>query len=296
MRQGDPISPKLFTSAMEDAFRTLEWQAYGINIDGEHLTHLRFADDILLLSHDPLELQTMIRELSDASQMVGLNMNIKKTKVMMSNKLQNKTITVNGRVIEQVENYIYLGKNISLENDTAAEVKRRIQLAWAKFGKLTLIFRDKDLPISLKKQIFNQCIIPVLSYGAETWTTTKKLEKKLRVTERAMERIMVGVTKRDKVKNIDLREKTKVRDIIHEIKTKKWRWAGHLARRQDSRWTHRVTEWTPRECTRSRGRQSRRWMDEIKGSQGITWMRSACDRKKWKREEEAFLQQWREIG
>ena len=296
VRQGDPISPKLFTAAMEDAFRSLDWESYGINIDGEQLTHLRFADDILLVSHDPLELQKMICELNNASKKAGLNMNIKKTKVMMSTKLQNKTITVDGRIIERVENYTYLGKNISLENETAGEVKRRIQLSWAKFGKLGVIFRDKDIPISLKKQAFNQCIIPVLSYGAETWTTTKKLEKKLRVTERAMERIMVGITKRDKVRNTELREKTKVRDVIHEIKTKKWRWAGHLARREDNRWTHKVTEWTPRTYTRSRGRQSRRWMDEIKGSQGIVWMRSACDRKKWKNDEEAFLQQWREIG
>ena len=82
------------------------------------------------------------------------------------------------------------------------------------------------------------------------------MEKKLRVTERAMERIMLGVTRRDKVRNEDLRKKTNARDIIQEIKTKKWRWAGHLARRKDNRWTHNVTNWTPRTQTRRRGRQS----------------------------------------
>ena len=95
-----------------------------------------------------------------------------------------------------------MGKRISLNSETAGEVKRRIQLGWAKFGKLSFIFRDEDLPTSLKKQVFNKCIIPVLSYGSETWTTTNKLEKKLRVTERAMERIMIGVTRRDRVTNL----------------------------------------------------------------------------------------------
>ena len=281
---------------MEDAFRSLDWRTYGIIIDGERLNHLRFADDILLVSHDPLELQEMIQELDRESKKAGLNMNIRKTKVMMSNRLKHHSIMVNGREIEKVDNYLYLGKNISLENETAGEVKRRIQLTWAKFGKLGMVFRDDSLPLSLKKQLFNQCIIPVLSYGSETWTTTKKLEKKLRVTERAMERIMVGVTRKDRVKNSELREKTNVRDIITEIKTKKWRWAGHLSRRLDNRWTNKVTEWTPRAYTRSRGRQCRRWRDEISQSCGPAWMRSARDRPRWKRDEEAFLQQWSEIG
>ena len=281
---------------MEDVFRNLDWQSRGIKINGEYLNHLRFADDILLVSHDPLELQTMIQELSVESKKAGLKMNIKKTKVMMSNQLQDHTIAVDGMTIEKVDSYIYLGKNITLENETAGEVRRRIQLAWVKFGKLSIILRDENLPISLKRQIFNQCIIPVLSYGAETWATTKKLEKKLRVTERAMERIMVGVTRRDKVRNEDLRKKTNARDIIQEIKTKKWRWAGHLARRKDNRWTHNITNWTPITQTRRRGRQSRRWMDDIKEFGGVTWMRLAQDRRRWNGDEEAFLLQWRDIG
>ena len=126
-----------------------------------------------------------------------------------------------------------------------------------KFGKLSTIFRDEDLPLSLKVQVFNQCLIPVLSYGEETWATTKKLEKKLRVTERAMERIMVGVTRKDRVRNEDLRKKTNARDIIQEIKTKKWRWAGHLARRHDNRWTHCITEWTPCKNTNETKRQTK---------------------------------------
>ncbi len=79
-------------------------------VDGEHLTHLRFADDILLLCHTPQELEMMIRELSEESRKAGLNMNIKKTKVMMSSILYDYSITVNGTDIEKVDNYIYFGK------------------------------------------------------------------------------------------------------------------------------------------------------------------------------------------
>ncbi|PIK46507.1 endonuclease-reverse transcriptase [Apostichopus japonicus] len=296
VRQGDPISPKLFTAALENAFRNLDWQSKGIAVDGEHLTHLRFADDILLLSHQPQELQAMMQELARESRKAGLNMDIKKTKVMMGDRIRGHQITVQGIEIELVDSYIYLGKRISLNNETPGEVNRRIQLAWVKFGKLSFIFRDQDLPTSLKKQVFNQCIIPVLSYGAETWTTTTKLEKKLRVTESAMERIMIGVTRRDRVTNQNLREKTNVQDIIKEIKVKKWRWAGHLARQHDNRWTKKITNWTPRIV--SEERHAGRVEDGQMNSENLQVFYGKGEHRTDGNgiDEEAFILQWMEIG
>ena len=46
VRQGDTISPKLFTASLESTFRKTNWEGKGVNIDGEYLNHLRFADDI----------------------------------------------------------------------------------------------------------------------------------------------------------------------------------------------------------------------------------------------------------
>ena len=46
VRQGDPLSPKLFTATIQDAFRKIELEERGLNIDGENLSELRFADDI----------------------------------------------------------------------------------------------------------------------------------------------------------------------------------------------------------------------------------------------------------
>ncbi|CAK1589757.1 unnamed protein product [Parnassius mnemosyne] len=50
VRQGDVISPKLFTAALEDVFKLLDWKGYAINVNGEYITHLRFADDIVLMA------------------------------------------------------------------------------------------------------------------------------------------------------------------------------------------------------------------------------------------------------
>uniref|UniRef100_A0AAR5NZF5 Reverse transcriptase domain-containing protein n=1 Tax=Dendroctonus ponderosae TaxID=77166 RepID=A0AAR5NZF5_DENPD len=67
-RQGGTISQKLLTLALQDVFKNLTWQKRGINIDGRFLTHLRFPDDIVLVSGDAdeLELVLLLRELKEA--------------------------------------------------------------------------------------------------------------------------------------------------------------------------------------------------------------------------------------
>ena len=96
------------------------------------------------------------------------------------------------------------------------------------------------------------CVLPTMTYGCEIWTTTKYLEQKLRTAQHAMERRMPNITLRDKVRNSEIRNKTEVKDIIEKIKAAKWRWAGHVVRRDDNRWTKRLTEWQPRTGKRRR--------------------------------------------
>ena len=82
VRQGDTISPKLFTATLESIFRRLNWENKGMKIDGEFLSNLRFADDIFLCTETPQELQQMLQEPSDESRRMGLKMNIAKTKAV----------------------------------------------------------------------------------------------------------------------------------------------------------------------------------------------------------------------
>ncbi len=73
-------------------------------------------------------------------------------------------------------------------------------------------------------------------------------------------------------------KRTKDKDILTTIKMKKWSWAGHVMRRTDNRWTKRVTEWHPRNCERSHGRQRIRWRDEITAFVWAEWSTLTPDR------------------
>ena len=291
-RQGDTISPKLFTMALEDVFKTLNWSNKGININGEYLSNLRFADDIVIFVKDEEELRTMLLEINSACENIGLKMNISKTKIM-SNTERSYPVLVNGVQVERVDSYIYLGHNVMLGRDNQeAEIGRRRGLAWAAFGKLSYILKSPKYSHYLKKKLFDACILPVLTYGIETSVLTKRIMQKLLVTQRAMERRMLGISLRDRRSNVWIREKTKVTDVAERAASLKWSWAGHVARYQDSRWTKKVIEWRPRSGRRSVGRPQMRWSDDIRGCAGGGWMQCAQDRELWRIKGEAYVQQW----
>ena len=94
-----------------------------------------------------------------------------------------------------------------------------------------------------KKRMYDRCVIPTMKYGVETWITTIHLEQKLMTAQGATERRTLNITIRDKIRNFQIRTQTVVKDLMLKIKEAKWRWAGHLKRREDNRWTKRFTEW-----------------------------------------------------
>jgi hypothetical protein len=294
VRQGDTISPKLFTLALENVFKKLNWVEKGLKIDGVYLNHLRFADDIVLISTDIHELKSMLQDLNHKSNQIGLKMNLDKTKIL-SNSLEN--ITIDNINVEKVEQYIYLGHAIKNEKENQTlEIKRRTQLSWAAFGKLSFILKDRKIPIHLKRKTYDTCILPVATYGLETMAITRKMAEQLRVTQRAMERAMLNISLRDKIPNTEIRRRTKVTDIMEKIATLRWQWVAHVARQDTNRWSHKVTFWRPRETKRSVGRPKKRWIDDITAVAGKQWMRIAKDREAWKQLEEAYVQQWMNEG
>ena len=237
-----------------------------------------------------MEIQLNI--LNQESRKIGLKIHRGKTKFMTNYETAQK-IEVEGIEIEKVDHYKYLGQTIAMADRTANEAQERIRAGWAVFGKYKEIFRNEELPICLKRKVFDQCLIPTMTYGCQTWTLTKDITNKIQICQRKMERKMLGIKLIDKIPNSTIREKTRVNDILEVITKTKWKWAGHVARMNDNRWTIRCTEWQIKGGRRSQGRPKRRWRDDIQQWQGATWSRIANDRKQWRHLAEGYFQQWR---
>ena len=93
-RQGDNIAPKRFTKCLQDAvIKRIDWEGKGlnVNIDGEYLSRVIFADDIILFAKSTDELTGMLTDIHNTSKPADLNMNLGKTKVDQSSMNTRKS-------------------------------------------------------------------------------------------------------------------------------------------------------------------------------------------------------------
>ncbi len=108
VKQGDPLSPNLFSCVLQEIFRKLQWNNRGVKIDGRYINNLRFADDIVLLSDNLEDVQKMGNELMLISREVGLHMNMAKTKYMTNVENEAGEIFIGVSKIEKVKEYFYI--------------------------------------------------------------------------------------------------------------------------------------------------------------------------------------------
>lgn len=94
VRQGDPLSPNLLNCILEEAMRSLDWKDRGIKINGEFLNNLRFADNVVLIAGNLMELIQNAEEFLDLCEKGGLTVNTNKTK-FLANSLEIETIIRN---------------------------------------------------------------------------------------------------------------------------------------------------------------------------------------------------------
>ncbi|KAJ8868462.1 hypothetical protein PR048_029990 [Dryococelus australis] len=249
--------------------------------NGRSLNNLRFADDIVLLSRSLDELGQLLNELEIVCREVSFKINLSKTKFMQNKWVVKDKVATNNIDIETVEHCNYLGQLINMNGDSMPEIYRRITLGWRAYGRNSIVLKS-NMPVYFKKKVFDECVLPVLTYACQTWTLNCQAKQKLRTAQRGIERAMLGFTRRDRKRTDYIQSVTKVRDILERVKTIKWQWAGHTARRSDDRWTTAVMDRIPRGLKRSRGRAPGLWDRAIRRVVGVNWKNIAQDRLAWK--------------
>ena len=118
-------------------------------------------------------------------------------------------------------------------------------------------------------------------------TSSHTDEKKLETAHHKLQRRLLGITCKDKVRNEEMRKKTALRKLELIIKERRLRWLGHVLRMEDSRIPHQATQWGLRGCERKPGRPRKNWMDIIRRDlkdMDTTWDEAeelATDRAEW---------------
>jgi hypothetical protein len=154
---------------------------------------------------------------------------------------------------------------------------------------LLFCFSSRLLSKNLKIKIYRTIILPVVLYGCETWSLTLREERELRVFENMVLRRIFG-PRRDEVTgkwrrlhNEKLNDLYCSPNIVRVIKSRRVRWAGHVARMGEERGVYRVLLGKP-VGNRPLGRPRRRWVVSIRmdlqvaGCGYMDWIGLAQDR------------------
>ena len=83
------------------------------------------------------------------------------------------------------------------------------------------ILRNKHVSIATKRAIYNTIFLPTLCYQCQTWTMTAKVEKQITTTEMRFLRRILNVSRKDRIKNDDIRRRVGVKPVLDYIQKQK---------------------------------------------------------------------------
>ena len=134
-----------------------------------------------------------------------------------------------------VEKFNYLGSILSRNCSDESDVAKRITKASNAFGALRKqIFTCKNITLESKKRVYEGIILPILLYGAETWSLTEILYNKLRVFHHQCVRTMTNINRcqmwEQRISINELLNRLNVKIIDVYIVKRQLQWAGHVSR------------------------------------------------------------------
>ena len=134
----------------------------GIKIAGRNINHLRYADDTTLMAENK-ELKSLLMNVKEESEKVGLKLNIQKSKIMASGPITSWQI--DGETVETVAEFIFLGSKIAPDGDCSHEIKRQFLLGKNVMTNRDSILKSRDITLSTNVGLVKAMVFPVVMYG-----------------------------------------------------------------------------------------------------------------------------------
>ena len=218
---------------------------------------------------------------------LNLKLNVKKTKLLVAGKSEDAkfNIKIDEEEVEEVESFKYLGSVKKGNASCTTDIKSRIAIAKRRMIDLQELWKDKNLSLSLKVKLVKTLVWSALLYGAESWTLFKSDENRIMAAEMWFWRRMLNISwKEKKTNNSILEELNTTRQLLGKAVHLKMGYLGHILRGHGSPLTLQIIE-GKMDGKRKRGRQKKKWYDNIKEWTGLTYTqakRLAQNRVKWR--------------
>ena len=256
----------------------------------------------------------MLQNLWGEARRAGLEMLPKKTKILSNMNCRKgynakKTFKIGEATVEVLPvdgETEYLGRLLCFSAFHDRELDHRINKAWKKFHLFKLELCCNSYPLHERMRLFNAVITPSILYGCAAWTMDDARKKRLKSVQRRNLRLICKVGRKPKETWVDwvkrathLAEKSAgssgVECWVVGQKRRTFRWAGHVARLTDKRWTYQALLWQPASGKRAVGRPTKRWTDQLEcvwnympGILNEDWKIIALERSTWKSAEDLF--------
>lgn len=223
MKQGGPLSPRLFSLYTENLGKYLDNTEAGIIIGNIKINNLFYADDILLIANTKEEMNKLLIKTEEYGRKLEIKFNPEKTTYVVvgsNKKLPNelKTIKFGPSVVECTNSLKYLGVIIEGGCLSDDHVSSRISSAWNNYKDLINCGIESDFTSTeIKMYYYEAYIKSSLYYGIETSKLNKDLLYKIHKTESNIIKNMFGLSKH--TSSAPLRKALRISSTLRYIQT-----------------------------------------------------------------------------
>ena len=153
----------------------------GIKIARRNINNLRYADDTTLMAESEEELKSLLMNVKEWSEKVGLKLNTQKIKIMASGPITSWQI--DGETVETVSDFTFLGSKITAAGDCSHAIKRLSLLGRKAMTNPDSILKSRDITLPTKVHLFKAMVFPVVMYICVSWTIKKTKDRRIEVFE-----------------------------------------------------------------------------------------------------------------
>lgn len=206
VHQGDPLSPVLFIAFLNKIMRETNIKGIKISTCNVIYKYIAYADDVAILAEDYKGLQNSLNSLTKVAKRYNMLININKTKVLVFRKKGRELIVpyplkIDGKSIDFVDKFKYLGRELTSYNDDADAIKQRINLARAKTYNILKFLTSSKVNTKTKLRIIHVSVFTVMSYASETWAIKKADMNKINGFENKLYRLILAIHWDDMISN-----------------------------------------------------------------------------------------------
>ena len=127
------------------------------------------------------ELKSLLKRVKEESKKAGLKLNTQKTKILVSGPITSWQI--DGKTVETVSDFVFLGSKITADGDCNHEIKRCLLLGRKAMTNLDSILKSRDITLPTKVQIIKAIVFTIVMCGCDSWTIKKAKHQRINAFE-----------------------------------------------------------------------------------------------------------------